>query len=117
MVHAGAIAEQLECQAVSTGGNAAAGGAKPKPVFDITAKAEVAAPLLQMSKQAVVFSYIHAQGHQPLIMEEALEIRCAGKHTMQLSLILCKSAGLGGICHPAGSASMSLPVHTAHHIC
>lgn len=75
---AGVISEQLQCQAASTGGGAAAagpGGAKPKPVFDLSATAEVAAPLLQLFKQAVVFSYIHAEGQQPLVMQEPLEIK------------------------------------------
>jgi hypothetical protein len=72
---AGAISEQLQCQAVNTGGGAAApGGAKPKPMFDITASAEVATPLLQLSKQAVEFSYIHAEGQHP-VMQEPLEVR------------------------------------------
>lgn len=72
---AGAMSEQLQCQAANTGGGAAPGGAKPKPVFDVTATAEVAAPLLQLSKEAVEFSYIHADGQQPLVMQEPLEVR------------------------------------------
>jgi hypothetical protein len=70
------MAEQLECQAASTGGSAAPGGGKQKPVFDISATAEVAAPLLQLSKQAVVFSYLSDEhGQHPLAMQEPLEIR------------------------------------------
>lgn len=69
------MSEQLQCQAANTGGGAAPGGAKPKPVFDVTATAEVAAPLLQLSKEAVEFSYIHADGQQPLVMQEPLEVR------------------------------------------
>jgi hypothetical protein len=71
----GLLSEQLECQAVSSGGAAAgAAGAKPRPVFDISAAAEVAAPLLQLSKQAVVFSYI-AEDHPPSLMTETLDVR------------------------------------------
>jgi hypothetical protein len=74
-IHAGLMSEQLECQAVSAGGNAAgAAGAKPRPVFDISATAEVAAPLLQLSKQAVVFSYI-AEDQPPSVMTETLDVR------------------------------------------
>lgn len=72
---AGAVAEQLECQAASTGGAVKAGGNKAKPVFDVSATAEVAAPLLQLSKQVVVFNYIHVLQQQPLPMTETLDIR------------------------------------------
>lgn len=72
----GVMAEQLDCQAASTGGTAAPGGAKQKPVFDISVTAEVAAPLLQLSKQAVVFRYTSdLHGQHPPSMQEPLEIR------------------------------------------
>lgn len=72
---AGVVTEQLDCLAVNTGGAAPAGGAKPKPVFNISASAEVAAPLLVLSKQSVVFSYMHAVGQQPSVMTQQLDAR------------------------------------------
>lgn len=73
--HTGVVTEQLECQAVNAGGNAAAGSAKAKPVFDIAMTAEVAPPLLQLSQQTVMFSYIHTDSQQLEVMTEQLGVR------------------------------------------
>jgi hypothetical protein len=74
---ADAVTEQLECYAVSSGSAAAAAGsAKPKPVFDLVLTAEVATPLLQLSQQALAFSYIHSRGSKPAVVVQPLDIRC-----------------------------------------
>lgn len=75
MPAAGNVTEQVECQVATAGGAAAGGGAKPKPVFDLALCAQVAVPLLQLSQQAVTFSYIHTRGSKPQVMVQPLEVR------------------------------------------
>lgn len=71
----GAVREQLLCFAASAG--APAGGAsKAKPLFDVALTADVTAPLLALSQQALSFAYIHAAGSRPEVMTQQLDIRC-----------------------------------------
>eukprot|EP00878_Enallax_costatus_P045170 GHUV01054141.1.p1 GENE.GHUV01054141.1~~GHUV01054141.1.p1 ORF type:complete len:129 (-),score=29.15 GHUV01054141.1:69-455(-) len=74
---AGLVSEQLQCQFTVSGSTSNAGN-KPKPVFDIALSAEVAAPLLDLSKRAIDFVYTHERGKSPQIMVEPLEVRCVG---------------------------------------
>lgn len=71
---AGLVTEQLQCQYFVSGSTSSASN-KPKPVFDIAMSAEVAAPLLDLSKRSVEFVYTHTHGSSPQVLVQPVEIR------------------------------------------
>jgi hypothetical protein len=70
---AGVLTEQLQCQCAVSGGASSSGSTKPPPVFDITLSADVAVPLLELSRRSIEFVYTHARGSTPETMVETVQ--------------------------------------------
>jgi hypothetical protein len=70
---AGVLTEQLQCQCAVSGGASSSGSAKGAPVFDITLSAEVAVPLLELSRRSIEFLYTHVRGCTPQTMVETVQ--------------------------------------------
>jgi len=71
------IKEQMQCQYAGSGGKNE-GTNKPKLVYDIELTAEVAAPLLELSKRAVDFVYHSCDWATPATLTEVVEARWVG---------------------------------------
>eukprot|EP00775_Hariotina_reticulata_P008964 gene8964-9139_t len=85
----GFIAEQLQCQSGGSGGKNDNNN-KPKLVYDIEATAEVAAPLLELSKRAVEFVYNHVIGATPATLTDIIEARNVSKLPVKFTMkVLC----------------------------
>jgi hypothetical protein len=69
----GVLTEQLQCQCAVSGSASSSGANKPAPVFDITLSADVAVPLLELSRRSIEFVYTHVRGTAPQTMVEALQ--------------------------------------------
>lgn len=64
--------ELLTCTAQpATGANSRAA----KKVFEVTARADVAAPLLEWSARALEFAYVHARGAAAEVTTQSLTMR------------------------------------------
>jgi hypothetical protein len=73
LLPAGVIAELLTCTA---GPTAPAGGQKGGTrVLETLLRADVAVPLLELSRRAVEFRYLHKQGQPAQLMQKPLLIK------------------------------------------
>ena len=69
----GAVSEQLFCVAQPAG---AAAGRSAARVFDVAARADVEAPLLEWSARGVRFAHVHRPGAELGVLHETLTMRC-----------------------------------------
>lgn len=85
------MAEALFCTAQPSSG---ASAKAVRRAFEVQARAEVAAPLLEWSRRGLVFSYVYASGTQPQMLTEVLEMRCGPSLLSACEGLPCLAAGL-----------------------
>lgn len=96
----------------SSGGSARAA----HRAFEVTATADVAAPLLDWSRRALEFSYVYERGVAAQVVEQRLDMRCAGPSCERRGLIRprCRPAKhdrrmRGSLSAAAGSTPADMP--------
>ncbi len=82
----GSMTETLVCTATTTGASKTSSSSNTKRVFEVAAKADVAAPLLDFSSRSMRFEYSHTHGSCPEPMTQLLTIRNVSKLPLAFSL-------------------------------